>query len=490
MTASIFATSFALLSRVLRKPGAATVFSVLLASNCLLIFPTKCISKDLSGPVYPLKVSKNGRYLVDQNSAPFLIMGDAPHAMFGNLSEAQAEQYLSDRASRGFNSVWIEILCNSYCGCRSDGSTRDGIPPFLKAGDVSTPNPDYFRKVDDIVKLAAQRGMVVFLDSFDTGGWLSVLRSNGRSKDYGFGSYLGGRYKNVPNIIWITGNDFQTWQSNPTDNSDVEAIMKGIASADPNHLQTTELNFNESGSLDDDLLSPYTNLVAAYSYYPTYREVYAQYNAALGRKPVFMEEGYYEGGTYGALDPKIATNLMLRKQAYWTILAGGSGGYLYGSKYFDLHAGWQQGIDTPGATQLGHWKAFFSSIPWYNLSPDQSHRFVVSGYGTPSRIPNFIQRHVLRMKYGNVQTDGYATAGYTPSGEVGVVYLPERATITVDMSIFHTHVEARWFDPAAGKYRDVDGSPFPNVGMKQFASPGNNSDGDPDWVLLLRANRK
>jgi hypothetical protein len=51
-------------------------------------------------------------------------------------------------------------------------------------------------------------------------------------------------------------------------------------------------------------------------------------------------------------------------------------------------------------------------------------------------------------------------------------------------------VEAHWFDPAAGKYRDVDGSPFPNVGMKQFASPGNHSDGDPDWVLLLRANRK
>ncbi len=277
MAQSVFAASFVSLSRILLSRLRRMIAATFVMASGLLVIAPQCISKSFAGPVYPLKTSKDGRYLVDQNNAPFLIMGDAPHAMIGNLTEAAAEQYLSDRASLGFNSIWVEVLCNSYCGCNANGSTRDGIPPLFKAGDLSTPNPDYFRKVDDVIKLAAQRGMVVFLDSFDTGGWLSALRSNGRSKDYDFGVYLGTRYKNFPNIIWITGNDFQTWGSNPSDNSDVEAIMHGIAASDRTHLQTTELNFGESGSLDDHLLSPYTSLAAAYSYYPTYREVYDQY---------------------------------------------------------------------------------------------------------------------------------------------------------------------------------------------------------------------
>ncbi|HTQ10247.1 MAG TPA: hypothetical protein VMI31_09270, partial [Fimbriimonadaceae bacterium] len=34
--------------------------------------------------VYPVKVSANGRYLVDQNGKPFLIVGDAPQALMVN----------------------------------------------------------------------------------------------------------------------------------------------------------------------------------------------------------------------------------------------------------------------------------------------------------------------------------------------------------------------------------------------------------------------
>ncbi len=181
---------------------------------------------------------------------------------------------------------------------------------------------------------------------------------------------------------------------------------------------------------------------------------------------------------------------MLRKQAYWTILAGGSGGYLYGSSYYDFHGGWQHGIDTVGATQLGYWRLFFTGIPWYDLLPDQSHRFVVSGYGTQSQIPNFFQRHFLKLTSGNIQTDGYATAGFARTGELGVVYLPERATITVNMTVFSTAVSARWFDPSVGKYLDINGAPFANKGRETFASPGDNNDGDPDWVLLLRSSRR
>jgi len=39
---------------------------------------------------YPLKVSANNRYLVDQDNAPFLMIGDAPQTLIANLSQAEA----------------------------------------------------------------------------------------------------------------------------------------------------------------------------------------------------------------------------------------------------------------------------------------------------------------------------------------------------------------------------------------------------------------
>ena len=66
----------------------------------------------------PQKVSANGRYLVDQNNGPFLIVGDSPQALIGDLSEATAANYLADRQAHGFNAVWINLLCNSNTGCK------------------------------------------------------------------------------------------------------------------------------------------------------------------------------------------------------------------------------------------------------------------------------------------------------------------------------------------------------------------------------------
>ena len=38
---------------------------------------------EASSPAYPLELSANRRYLVDQNNIPFLITGDNPHALLG-----------------------------------------------------------------------------------------------------------------------------------------------------------------------------------------------------------------------------------------------------------------------------------------------------------------------------------------------------------------------------------------------------------------------
>ena len=186
---------------------------------------------------YPLQISRNRRYLTDQRGRPFMILGDSPQAMIGNLSVSDAATFIADRKEAGFNSLLVDLLCAKYTGCRDDGTTIDRIAPFTTPGDLSTPNPKYFARADTIVRLAERSGMAVFLDPIETGGWLGVLRANGMKKAYTFGQYVGRRYKRFANIVWWHGNDFQTWRNRATMLS-VLAVARGIRSVDPVHLQT------------------------------------------------------------------------------------------------------------------------------------------------------------------------------------------------------------------------------------------------------------
>src|SRR5713101_5189123 len=147
-----------------------------------------------AAPAYPVKKGPTGRYLVDHNGVPFLIAGESPQAMIGNLSEAEAELFFANRKSHGFNTVWINLLCATYTGCRADGSTFDGIVPFTVANDFSAPNEAYFARADRILQLAAKYGFLVILDPAETGSWLSVMRSNGVDKCRAYGRFLGKRY--------------------------------------------------------------------------------------------------------------------------------------------------------------------------------------------------------------------------------------------------------------------------------------------------------
>jgi len=181
--------------------------------------------------------------------------------MIGVLSEADAEYFFANRQAAGFNAQWINLLCNTYTGCRADGSTNDGVPPFTTQGDLSTPNEAYFSKVDHIVQLAAKHGQVVLLDPIETGGWTNVAVANGPTRAFNYGKYLGQRYKSFPNIIWMSGNDYQNWGDATVDAS-VRAVATGIKETDPNHLQTVELNYQRSGSLDAGSWAPLVNLDA------------------------------------------------------------------------------------------------------------------------------------------------------------------------------------------------------------------------------------
>src|SRR6185369_11026826 len=77
----------------------------------------------------------------------------------------------------------------------------------------------------------------------------------------------------------------------------------------------------------------------------------------------------------------------------------------------------------------------------------------------------------------------YLTAARTPDGALVMAYMPTRRTITVAMSGLGAAADASWYDPSDGTF-----TPFANSGQRTFTPPGNNADGDGDWVLVLEAS--
>ena len=453
-----------------------------------------------AGPrLFPVGVS--GRHLVDVAGAPFMVVGDSPQAIINIplTGSASVDSYFSDRQAHGFNSAWINLICDSYTDCPTNGATYDGIVPFtgMLSGctggapvcyDLTTENPAYFARMDAIINKAASYGILVFLDPISTDGcsktnWMQTLINNGAAKATSYGAYLGKRYKSFANIVWMSGNDFQCYTTASDDDLAAD-VVRGIEATGDKHLQTAELNYNSSTAKDDTgSLGSLLTFNAAYTYYPAYDEVLHGYNQST--LPVFMEESDYEfennccepGKGFPPTTP--VSQEVLRKQEYWTMLSGATG-QLYGNHYtWTFTSGWITHLDTPGVRYLGYMKRLFLSLPWYDLVPDQNHVVMTSGYGAYSRSGT-----------SDVTHNSYAATALaaTSTGTIVVAYIPAVRTVTIDMAQLGSNIIARWYDPTAGTYTSIAGSPFVNVGSHSFTPHGNNLAGDTDWVLVLQGN--
>ena len=76
----------------------------------------------------------------------------------------------------------------------------------------------------------------------------------------------------------MSGNDFHRGRLQ-SDTALVQAVSRGIKEADSKHLQTVELNFTVSSSLDDSSWRSLIKLDAVYTYLPTYAELLKEYQS-------------------------------------------------------------------------------------------------------------------------------------------------------------------------------------------------------------------
>lgn len=441
---------------------------------------------------YPLKLSENRRYLVDQNGKPFRIQGDSAQSLIANLTYKEAETYLADRQAKGFDAININLIEHKFAV--KAPANRNGDAPFKKPDDFSTPNEAYFAFADSIIDLAASKGMLVSLapmylgyDGGDEGWWKALTNDvNTREVCYRFGLYIGKRYKDRKNILWVIGGDYL-----PPAGSEGEArlhsFLEGIKAAGAKQLWAGDWNapcISTTERAFADLMDVNAVYTAAEQTKrgAGYEESRIAYNDEPVRPAYLKETGYEdEGWTPG-------DRTSVRGYEYAAILGGATSGGFFGNR--DIwefatsqwwsgfkfgHRPWREALDTPGVYDMARLGQLLDSAPWYDLVPSGSRgmRPLIQSGGGVEGQPRYIVAAATR--------DGRALLAYVPASRA------ESEPFSVNLAVLRNPVHAEWFDPTSGKYAPIGGDPFGNAGAKSFKVPGTNSAGATDWVLVLRA---
>ncbi len=404
-------------------------------------------------PALPLQVGPNGHYFMDQNNQPFFWHGDTCWDAIKLFDHQDVVDYLNDRSSKGFTVIQM----NAAGG--TDWINRFGERPF-NGTDIASPNDAYFTFVDYVLNEAMTRHIVIALNPISTGccgGTYADYMTLDNMRTYG--RWLGQRYQNHHNIIWDLGgdSDAKVQEHRSLQESIEEYTVK---------LTTFHCGYGHNGA---DIF-PTSTVNFVYTYDPDYcpggwcpPHVYEKARDAYNRTqaiPAHLGEAFYE------VDFPIEK---VRRQPYWSILAGTSG-HTYGGPLFIPPPDWRDELNTQGTIQMGYVKQLFTTRTWWSLVPDQNNNVMIGGHGS----------------WGS---DDYVTAASNPEGTLAIAYIPPTGsharTLTFDMSRFSGTIAVSWMDPTNGLY-DAVGT-YNNSGTQEFTSPGSNNSGRNDWVLVLEA---
>jgi hypothetical protein len=316
--------------------------------------------------------------------------------------------------------------------------------------------------------MIADYGFLLVLHHIDTQSWLSTMVTNGTTRCNTYGQFVRNRYKGFKNIIYLSGNDYQSPDNGGSSDQAVNAVYQGLRTADSNFLHSIQLFFLNSDSFDDGgYWDSRIDLNAVYSY----NHQYTYFQTAYGRSPTmpaFLVEASFEHEHNAGTDD--STPVLLRSQMYWGLTRGLTG-HFYGEQLgwpVAVSSGWETRMlpaNSPGVTDVGIFAALTKTIPWNTLVPDTSNTFLTANMGTS----------------GNAN---YATAAKSADGHFAAVYVPFSTNVTCNLALMAGSVTAQWFDPTNGAYSSA-GSGL--TGSHSFTHPGSNNDGNPDWLLVLSA---
>jgi hypothetical protein len=429
-----------------------------------------------------LQATKDGHYLQFQDGTPFFWLGDTGWELFHRLNLHEIKQYLDNRSAKGFTVIQAVALAE-FDGLRKPNQYGE-LP--LKNLDPKKPNEKYFKVIDSTIHMARQRNLFVGLLP-TWGDKVTKLWGDGpvifdSLNAYSYGKWIGNRYKNEPNIIWILGGDRPAVLESDNWKPIWRAMAKGIIEGTNHQCIITyhpsggsnstsqwihnenwlDINMFQSGHGGGHDVACWELTKRDFNYTPT--------------KPTLDAEPNYEDHPVNPwpkwnVDNGYYRDYDVRKQCYRSVFAGACG-VTYGNhavwqfmnakeeaiNYPDR--GWINAMDRPGATQVGYLRKLIESRPMLNRVPDNS--IVLKGQADKAE-------HIEAFRSAD---NSYA-----------MIYIPVGKSITIATSFFQKQINAWWFNPKDAKVKKI--GTLENKGSMEFETPtlglGN------DWVLIIDA---
>lgn len=427
-----------------------------------------------------LKVSDNKRFLVFNDGTPFFYLGDTGWELFHRLNKDETEKYLENRRARGFTVIQAVVLAEV------DGLNTpnpEGNKP-LNDNDPLKPNEKYFSHVDWVIKKAAEKG--IFIGLLPTWGdkwnrkWGAGPQIFNPENARAYGKFLGERYRNQANIIWILGGDRPVEAE--LQRQTIVAMAEGLNEGDGgSHLMSfhptggsgSSQYFHNEPWLDFNMRQNGHSLSYTERYMATMDDYLLE-----PPKPVLDGEPIYEDHPIN-FNPDAnshSTAADVRRPLYWDLFSGAFG-HTYGH-----HSVWQmwtperapinrplmpwyEAIDQPGSRQMMYGRRLMESRPFLTRIPDNS---IIVTDNVASSVPG-------AGSYRFVSTRDQ-------EGTYAMIYAPVGRKFTVRMdAIKGKDVTAWWFNPRNGEAAII--GKYPNTGTQSFIppAPGENLD----WILVL-----
>jgi hypothetical protein len=328
-------------------------------------------------PVTPaggLRISSNGHYLLNPDGSPFIWVGDTGWRLVNRLNHAEADMYLSDRATKGFTVIQTVLDDNQ------GKVNAAGDAPFINENPYQ-PNPAFFSYVDTLVADATARGLTLAIvpcwgNKINGPDNVRFDATSARS----YGQYLGARYKGK-NIIWLLGGDGKVFLQHAAWDALADGLNAGSGGA---NLITYHPRggYSSSAAYTGDPRVQFNMVQSGHvADSANYDMIASDYTLNL---PTIDAEANYEEMP----NDLVATNgpitaYDVRKKAYWSLFAGA-----FGVQYGDMNVyqfwtpgtapdyatpsvgPWQNALNAPGALQMRFVKKLMQSRPILSRVPD------------------------------------------------------------------------------------------------------------------------
>ncbi len=438
-----------------------------------------------------IKSSPDGHHLQHKDGTPFFWLADTGWELFHRLTLEEAAKYFDNRAKLGFNVIQAVALAE-FDGLQTPNAY--GQTPFIGT-DSDQPNDAYWRTVDSMIGMAAQRGLYVALlptwgdkvaPIWGVGPQIFLVGEGDRA--YRYGRWIARRYGRRPSVLWMLGGDRPAVYNGEKEgikfSTDYRPVWRnmarGILEDFPQAFityhtwggenSTSQYIHNENWLMMNTMQSGHGSGHDV----PVWNWITRDYKLTPA-KPTLDAEPNYEDhpvNPWPEWDPANGyfRDYDVRKQTWRSVFAGGCG-VTYGhhavwqfyspQREVVNHADryWTAAIERPGAKQMGYLRRLVESRPMLQRIPDQS--LIAAGQGEKGE---------------------YATACRATDGTYAMVYLPVGKTISVNTKTLKgTSLVCWWYDPRSGKTKKI--GKLAKLPEMTFTPPKQGAE--QDWVLVL-----